>query len=53
MSKKLMNLKCQNRHVLDGHTDRRSGIDYRVAWLFIRYLTAKGMIPESLSSTIF
>ncbi len=26
------------------------GIDYRVAWLFIRYLTAIGIIPESLNS---
>ena len=28
----------------------RSGIDYRVASLFTRYLTAKGIIPEILSS---
>ena len=30
--------------------DGRSSIDYRVALLFIRYLIAKGIIPESLSS---
>ena len=28
----------------------RSGIDYRVASLFTRYLTAIGIIPESLKS---
>ena len=28
----------------------RSGIDYRVALLFTRYLTAIGIIPESLNS---
>ncbi len=29
-------------------TNIRSGIDYRVALLFTRYITAKATIPESL-----
>ena len=37
---KLMNYKCQIYWV--------SYVDYRVASLFTRYLTAKGIIPESL-----
>ncbi len=43
-------LKCQNCHVKNGRTDVPVSIIFRVASLFTRYLTAIGIIPESLSS---
>ncbi len=35
--------KCQKQQIWN----RRSGIDYRVALLFTRYITAIGIIPEN------
>ncbi len=45
---KVMNKKCQHRHVLNGHTD--VPVSIRVDSPITRYLTAKGIISESLTS---
>ena len=47
---KSINQKCQNCHVENVHTDVPVLIIELLCFLKVTYLTAKGIIPESLKS---